>query len=66
MPIQKLITSTVAQALDGITDVDLLDVIRKASGELDDILITFDKKMIEEIKNEIYTNIESSALSKTL
>jgi hypothetical protein len=38
--------------LDGTTDDDLLDVIRKASGELDDILATFDiKTKVLEIGN---------------
>jgi len=32
----------VDQALDGTTDNDLLDVIRKASGELTEILENFD------------------------
>src|SRR5262245_39831387 len=49
MPLQPIITSTVAQALDGTTDNDLLDVIRKASGELDDILETFDTNFVKEL-----------------
>src|SRR5262252_5250997 len=48
MPMQPIIVSTVGQALDGTTDNDLLDVIRKASIELDDILEVFDNKFADE------------------
>ena len=50
MPIQKLITSTVAQALDGTTDKDLLEVIHKASNELLDVIEMFDNEIVDEIK----------------
>ncbi len=53
MPLQPIIVSTVDQALDGTTDDDLLDVIRKASNELDDILEMFDSKFIDELKEAI-------------
>ena len=41
------------QALDGTTDSDLLDVIRKASNELDDILEMFDTDFIQELVTAI-------------
>jgi len=39
--------------LDGTTDSDLLDVIRKASNELDDILEMFDTDFIQELVTAI-------------
>src|SRR5215510_3340607 len=54
MPLQPIITSTVDQALDGTTDADLLDVIRKASDELIDILELFDGELgIKELRELI-------------
>ena len=55
MPMQPIIVSTVGQALDGTTDNDLLDVIRKASIELNDILVFFDQKdaCIQIVKEQI-------------
>jgi len=44
----------VDQALDGTTDADLLDVIRKASDELIDILELFDGELgIKELRELI-------------
>ena len=53
MSLQKLITSTVTQALDGTTDEELLTMIRMASQELDDILEIFDSEFVNELKQDI-------------
>lgn len=47
MPLQPIIVSTVGQALDGTTDNDLLDVIRKTSIELQEILNRFDQTLLQ-------------------
>ena len=65
MPIQKVITSTVAQALDGITDDELLNIIRKASDELMDTLETFDKDVMTEVKSLIIGNTVIEAVTFT-
>ena len=44
MSLQPLVLSTVAQALDGTTDDQLLKMIRMAFDELGQILVTFENK----------------------